>query len=593
MNMSFRRHAVATLTLLCAAATAPYAADDSEPPALVIFDTPGAARNLSPLTEDGEATLKSLSEDANISMLRIGHSAPEAVLQATAFSLMLSPASGHAVQFRDVGRTDHPNGMVSLYAQDRAAGSETSIVIDEPDVSGRVHDGQGNTWRLTPLGGGVTAVYLYDTSNFRMHPPGWDPGDDLGLDIAPRERTPDPPPENTGAGADAGDVIDVMVVYTRSARTHVGNIDVFIQQAFDSARRHYENSNIPFRLRLVHTQETAYVESGNIRNDLIALGASSDGKMDDVHALRDRHGADLVHLFVRYPAPRGTVRTCGIATFAHLESLAHLAGGVTEVDCEQTDGRTFTHEIGHNQGAHHDRANVEGRAPFSYGYGNCHPSRGWSTVMAYTGLNNNCSTEIPFFSSPSLFHQGVPTGETNRTDNRRVLRETARAIANHRQSKSQQPDILTLPFVPPATNLEQQGFVRVINNSNRAGDVRITAIDDRGRRYPTVILSLEARAGAHFNSQDLENGNSEKGLSGRAGNGYGNWRLELTTDLEIEHLAYIRTTDAFVTNMHEVAAETQDGSNRYHVPFFNPGSNRTQESKLRLIVTAHPILVAA
>ena len=53
--------------------------------------------------------------------------------------------------------------------------------------------------------------------------------------------------------------------------------------------------------------------------------------------------------------------------------------------------------------------------------------------------------------------------------------------------------------------------------------------------------------------------------------------------MDIEPLAYIRTNDGFVTNMHEVAAETQEGSNRYRVPFFNPGKNRNQESHLRLI----------
>ena len=584
MNAQFQRHVVAALTLLCAAATAPCAAEDSEPPTLVIFDTPSVARNLSPLTEDGEATLKSLSEDANISMLRIGHSAPEAALQATAFSLTLSPASGHAVQFRDVERTDHPNGMVSLYAQDHAAGSETSIVIDGLDVLGRVHDGQGNTWRLTPLGGGLTAVYQYDTSNFRMHPPGWDPGGALDFDTAPREHTP----ENTGAGADAGDVIDVMVVYTRRARMHVRNIDAFIQQAFDNARQHYENSKLPFRLRLVHSHETAYVESGEIRDDLMALGLTSDGKMDEAHPLRDRYGADLVHLFVYYDIPPGIRRTCGVATYAHLASLAHLAGGATDVDCEQSRGRTFTHEIGHNQGAAHDRPNVgppySGPAAFPYGYGYCHPSRRWATIMAYLRSNNNCVTGIPYFSSsdPTVRYDGLLPGNAT-TDNRRVLLETARTVANHRQSRTRPSTTHTLPMVPPASNTEQQGFVRVINNSNRAGEVEITAIDDRGGRYGPVTLSLEARAAAHFNSQDLENGNSEKGLSGRAGNGYGNWRLELSTDLEIEHLAYVRTSDGFVTNMHEVAAETQDGSNRYHVPFFNPGSNRSQESKLRLI----------
>jgi hypothetical protein len=135
----------------------------------------------------------------------------------------------------------------------------------------------------------------------------------------------------------------------------------------------------------------------------------------------------------------------------------------------------------------------------------------------------------------------------------------------------------------PASNTALQGFVRIINHSNRAGEVSISAIDDSGRRFGPVSLSLQARAAVHFDSQDLESGNASRGLSGGVGNGSGNWRLELTTDLEIEPLAYIRTSDGFVTNMHEVAAETEADSNRYHVPFFNPGKNRNQESKLRVI----------
>ena len=38
-----------------------------------------------------------------------------------------------------------------------------------------------------------------------------------------------------------------------------------------------------------------------------------------------------------------------------------------------------------------------------------------------------------------------------------------------------------------------------------------------------------------------------------------------------------------VTGMHETAAETAEGSSRYHVPFFNPASNTTKISLLRLI----------
>ena len=161
--------------------------------------------------------------------------------------------------------------MVSLYARDDATGTEAAIVIDALDVLGRVRDAQGNKWRLTPLGGGRTAVYRYDTSRFRKNPPGWHPGRFDGVDAVPHKpqgaprRDPPAVSTNIEAAADTGDVIDVMVVYTRSARSNVRNIDAFIQGAFDSAHRHFQNSNIPLRLKLVHALETDYVESGGYR----------------------------------------------------------------------------------------------------------------------------------------------------------------------------------------------------------------------------------------------------------------------------------------------------------------------------------------
>ena len=168
-------------------------------------------------------------------------------------------------------------------------------------------------------------------------------------------------------------------------------------------------------------------------------------------------------------------------------------------------------------------------------------------------------------------------------NNRLVLLTTAEQVANFRRSKVRR----FVPLPPAGTiglpTLPGRDSWRVINYSDRTGTVTIWAIDDDGRRSGPVSLSLNARTARHFNSHDLENGNPGKGLTGYVGSGSGNWRLELTTDLEIEPLAYIRTPDGFVTNMHEVAAEAPEGSNRYHVPFFNPGRNRNQVSGLRLI----------
>ncbi|MCY4013429.1 MAG: hypothetical protein OXG82_12010 [Gammaproteobacteria bacterium] len=139
----------------------------------------------------------------------------------------------------------------------------------------------------------------------------------------------------------------------------------------------------------------------------------------------------------------------------------------------------------------------------------------------------------------------------------------------------------TVPMFPAASDpLGQQGFVRVINHSTEAGEVSINAFDDTDRDYPTLTLSLNANQTAHFNSDDLEIGNEDKGLSGGTGAGEGAWRLVLSSDLDIEVLAYIRTPDGFLTAMHDVVPREND---RYRVAIFNPGSNIRQVSQLRLV----------
>ena len=141
-----------------------------------------------------------------------------------------------------------------------------------------------------------------------------------------------------------------------------------------------------------------------------------------------------------------------------------------------------------------------------------------------------------------------------------------------------------LPLLISALNESQQGFVRIINRSGSAGTVRINAIDDSGERFGPIFLSLDAWQTRHFNSQELERGNVEKGLSGGVGDGHGNWRLELETELDIEPLAYVRTSDGFLTSMHELAEESAESGSptQYWVPIFNPASNRSQQSRLRL-----------
>ena len=148
-------------------------------------------------------------------------------------------------------------------------------------------------------------------------------------------------------------------------------------------------------------------------------------------------------------------------------------------------------------------------------------------------------------------------------------------------STAKEPEqIQALPFIPSASDtLHRERFMRVINHSSDAGEVRIDAIDDDGEPYGPIVLSIGGGEAVHFNFDDLEDGNAEKGLSNGVGPGEGDWRLTLSSELDIEVLSYVRTADGFVTSMHDTVP-SQGGVHR--VVFFNPGSNRRQVSRLRL-----------
>lgn len=138
----------------------------------------------------------------------------------------------------------------------------------------------------------------------------------------------------------------------------------------------------------------------------------------------------------------------------------------------------------------------------------------------------------------------------------------------------------SLPLVLSAADSRREGFVRLINRSDESGTVEIRAVDDAGVRFGPVELILGPEVAVNFNSRDLESGNPEKGLDNGIGIGRGDWRLELTSELDIAPLAYVRTSDGFLTSIHDVAETLEDG--RYYVPIFNPAKNTRQVSSMRL-----------
>ena len=138
-----------------------------------------------------------------------------------------------------------------------------------------------------------------------------------------------------------------------------------------------------------------------------------------------------------------------------------------------------------------------------------------------------------------------------------------------------------MPLFPAASDANYEGFVRMINRSAEAGQVEIVGFDDGGGRAGPVTLALGAGQTVHFNSGDFERGNPAKGIAAGVGAAAGgDWRLALTSALELEVNAYLRTSDGFLTSVVDIAPEV-DGAQR--VAFFNPASNTRQRSRLRLV----------
>ena len=141
-----------------------------------------------------------------------------------------------------------------------------------------------------------------------------------------------------------------------------------------------------------------------------------------------------------------------------------------------------------------------------------------------------------------------------------------------------------LPLLTVSSNEFQRGIVRIINHSKRSGTVVIHGVDGAGTRYGPATLTLEANKSVHLDSAELEDGSPSKGLLGGLGEGTGNWRLELTTELDIEPLAYVRSVHGAFTPLHEIARTTVEDSGPavHHVPLFPSAGDGVHDSQLRL-----------
>jgi hypothetical protein len=142
-------------------------------------------------------------------------------------------------------------------------------------------------------------------------------------------------------------------------------------------------------------------------------------------------------------------------------------------------------------------------------------------------------------------------------------------------------------FVNSASEPQQQTFLRILNKDATAGTVTISAIDDGGNAGDSdITLTLAANDSQQMTSQDLEDGNTDKGLIGALGDGEGNWRLTITSTLDLDVLGLIRLPGGYLLNLSAIAPGT---GNTRELNYVEPADETLRTSLLRVINTSNNV----
>jgi hypothetical protein len=349
------------------------------------------------------------------------------------------------------------------------------LVIDNGVMVGNIIK-NGKFYQIRPYDGDIHMIREINQSDFPPEAPPIPVGDKGPLSF-------EAPP----AQFDESTYIDVMVVYTDDVARASPNIHSEIQLAIDETNTSFANSDIQTRVRLVHSVEVNYSETADIGTDLECITRKTDGCLDNVHALRDSRGADLVSFWVE----DGGLYYCGVAWIMQsvTSSFESNAFSVVVRDCA-TGIYAFGHELGHNMGAQHDRyvANISGAYEYSYGYVYT-PDR-WVTIMAYQSecfVSGVYCSRIPYWSNPAITINGIPTGIReglpNSADNSKTINNTAFTVANFRSSAT---------FSDPVPEIRIDGltdFLTIRKGSSLMIAVELDAGSDSGKEADWWVLA--------------------------------------------------------------------------------------------------------
>lgn len=162
--------------------------------------------------------------------------------------------------------------------------------------------------------------------------------------------------------------------------------------------------------------DEAYTEPGNQSTSLNDLRINGDGKLDSAHIRRDAVGADMVALILNSGS--------GVA---YVNASASSAFSTTRYS--YISGHTFAHELGHNWGCYHDRANSGPQTDYAHGYPD--PNGAFRSILSYP-CPGVC-TRVNWYSNDVAQYNGQPIGNASNNCARKI-NERRNTVANFRQA---------------------------------------------------------------------------------------------------------------------------------------------------------------
>ncbi len=326
-------------------------------------------------------------------------------------------------------RRSQQGGAYYLFADPADASLQAALLLKNGRLTGSLTLANNLRIEVRSVDAGISTVVLRDASQ------------DLPCATTGHDMPGQPQPEAGAEGGIAGvcddpSVIDVLVLYTNAAAAQAGGDQAMLDTldwVVAQSNEIYEGSTIDLSIRLVGAvRAVGYLDdSQSMYNDLVALTERTDLALNQVHAMRDELGADLVALIRSSGSD-----ACGMAWLlpANTPAYASIGFSVTGVDCLMNT--TFTHELGHNMGCCHaagDGGGCQTGGVFPYSLGHRFTDSTGQlcrTVMAYSP-----GTKITRFTSPDVYWMGSATGSENQ-DNARTINETRLAVANFRCAPS-------------------------------------------------------------------------------------------------------------------------------------------------------------